>query len=217
MGIGLRAFERRQGWGLTGFIGGLGTEGYTGQAMNKHIAFAASLITLLAAHSAHAQLVVPGRAIPILPVMPFVAPILPMAPVITPILPQPAHPVLPIPTLPGVPAYRLIVPVAAAQPVKAAELGAAVPVAAFGKAVVETDRAGELRPSAPTRAIERAQRGFGLRGKKVDAPRLQAMFDGTDYGVGGTDAVVIVEEIERPQTLPESDLMREIGVAYPGK
>jgi hypothetical protein len=181
--------------------------------MNKHLSLA-GLVTLFAASAANAQLVVPGRIAPIAPVLP-IAPLI--TPLITPVLPRPAAPVLPIPTLPGVPTYRLISPVAVAQPVAAAQVGVAVPVAVFNKAVVDHDRAGEIRPSAPTRTIERAQRGFGLKGKKVDAPRLQAIFDGSDYSLDNRDAVVIVEEIERPQTLPETDLLREIGVAYPSK
>ncbi|TBR23660.1 hypothetical protein EPO15_05515 [bacterium] len=173
------------------------------------------LTTLFAAHAAHAQVVVPGRILPIGPVLPVIAPVTPN---ILPTLPRPAAPVLPIPTLPGLPTYRLIAPVAVAQPVAAASVGVAVPVAAFAKAaVVDHERAGEVRPSAPTRAIEKARKGFGLSGKKVDAPRLQAIFDGSDYSLDNRDAVVIVEEIERPQTLPEADLLREIGVAYPGK
>lgn len=182
--------------------------------MKNHLR-TAGLITLFAASAASAQLVVPGRIAPVLPTLP-IAPLI--TPVISPVLPRPAAPVLPIPTLPGVPVYRLIAPVAVAQPVGVTQVGIAVPVAAFAKAaVVDQERAGELRPAAPTRTIERAQRGFGLKGKKVDAPRLQAIFDGSDYSLDNRDAVVIVEEIERPQTLPETDLLREIGVAYPGK
>lgn len=188
--------------------------------MKNHLHHAGLLAaTLLTSTLAQAQLVVPTRVVPL-------APSLPIAPVITPViaptlpvLPRPESPVLPIPTLPGVPVYRLVAPVAVAQPVAAAEIGAAVPVAAFGKkaAVVDHEQAGAPRPSAPVRAIERARRGFGLQGKKVDAPRLQAIFDGTNYDVDEGEGVVIIEEIERPQTLPEADLLREIGVAYPGK
>lgn len=212
--LGLKSFERHQVPELTGFIGALPEEAYTGHVMNNHIKLA-GLITLFAAHAAHAQVVIPGRIFPIAPVLPVIAPVMPN---ILPTLPRPAAPVLPIPTLPGVPTYRLIAPVAVAQPVAAAQIGVVVPVVTFAKAaVVDQERAGEIRPSAPTRAIERAQRGFGLKGKKVDAPRLQAIFDGSDYSLDNRDAVVIVEEIERPQTLPETDLLREIGVAYPNK
>lgn len=179
--------------------------------MKNHITLL-GLTTLFAASAAHAQVVIPGRIFPVAPVPPVIAPVMPN---VLPTLPRPAAPVLPIPTLPGVPTYRLVAPVSV-QPVVAANVGVAVPAAVFAKsAVVDQDRAGELRPSAPTRTIERAQRGFGLKGKKVDAPRLQAIFDGSDYSLDNRDAVVIVEEIERPQTLPETDLLREIGVAYP--
>ncbi len=171
---------------------------------------------LLASVSASAQVIVPGRIIPIPGAVPAQIVHLPS---VMPTLPLPVRvpdvPVLPVPALPGVPVYRLNAPVAVAQPAVASvyQGPVAVPAAAFAGRVTE-EKAGDLRPGAPRQTIERARRAFGLQGKKPDSRRLMEMFDGTFQG-DTKDAVVLVEEVEVPQTLPENDLQREIGAVHP--
>ena len=169
---------------------------------------------------ASAQMLIPGRVIPIPGVVP--AQIVHL-PGVMPVLPAPVRvpdvPVLPVPSLPGLPMYRLNAPAAVAQPAVAAlyqgpvAVAAALPAAEFAGRVTE-EKASDLRPGAPRQTIERARRAFGLQGKKPDARRLMQMFDGTFQG-DAKDSVVIVEEVEVPQTLPENDLQREIGAVQP--
>lgn len=172
----------------------------------KHALKTSSLCTatLLVSVAVQAQLVAPIR----LPAMSFsVFPVitLPSPTRALPILPRPDVPVLPVPSLPGLPMYRYAVPVpVAAQP--AVAFAAARPAVAR----IADERSAELRPGAPAKTLQNARRAFGLQGKKVTPRRLQSLFDGA---VASDDdgAIVIVEEIERPQTLPEVDLLREIG------
>ena len=165
---------------------------------------------LLIAAAAQAQVVVlPGR-IGILPVSPIPVISLPSVVPAVPVLPRPADiPVLPVPALPGVPMFRLEdrAVAVAAPPV------AAAPVARASSKVNEKQAAPVLG-SAPVRTIERARRGFGLSGKRPDARGLQALFDGSKAS-DMDDIIAIAEEIERPQTLPEADLLAEIGPVGP--
>ncbi|MDE2291527.1 MAG: hypothetical protein KGL53_05545, partial [Elusimicrobia bacterium] len=109
--------------------------------------------------------------------------------------------VLPVPTLPGVPMYRLARASAQAAP-------------AAASARVRDAQAAPVKAAPPVKAIERARRAVGLSGQKPGADRLQAIFDGTPEprAEDADGYIAIVEEVERPQTLPENDLLREIGV-----
>lgn len=191
---------------------------------NKMLCAAALLLSI----PASAQVIAPGRVIALPGILPTQAVHLPS---VVPNLPLPVRipdvPVLPVPTLPGVPVYRLNAPAAAAQPAVAAvyqapvavayqgpvAVAAALPAAGFAGRVNE-EKASDLKPGAPRQTIERVRKAFGLQGKKPEARRLQQMFDGTFEG-DYKDNVVIVEEVEVPQTLPEHDLQREIGAVNP--
>ena len=125
-------------------------------------------------------------------------------------LPRPDVYNLPIPTLPGLPVYRYEAPTVAPRPFAAAVMPAAVAVGPYFASARVTENSGEVRPAAPNKTLETSRRAFGLEGKKPDARRLQAIFDGTQ-AANPTETVVLVEEVGRPQTLPEGDLLREIG------
>lgn len=195
-----------------GLIGGFRAESYTVTIMNTSIIAAAAALTLFAV-SAQAQFVTPVRVtVPILrtPVLGVPAPMS--------VLPRPDVYTLPVPSLPGLPVYRYAVPVAVAAqpaPVAVALPGVALPLAAgqstlSGRVRVEGE-ASRIQASAPTKTIDGARKGFGLDGKKPDANRLQSIFDGS-LGDASNETVVLVEEVDAPQTLPEVDLLREIGV-----
>lgn len=170
---------------------------------------------LLIAAVAQAQVVfVPGR-VGVLPVSPIPVITIPNAVPTVPVLPRPADiPVLPVPALPGVPMFRLEDRAVAAQAHAAPAAVAVAAPAARAAAKVDEKKAAPIQGSAPVRSIQRARRGFGLNGKHPDARGLQALFDGSK--ASDLDGIIaIVEEIERPQTLPESDLLAEIGPVGP--
>ncbi|MBI5596908.1 MAG: hypothetical protein HY928_12515 [Elusimicrobia bacterium] len=179
----------------------------------KHITKISSILgpALLLAVAAQAQVVVlPGRVgiLPITPIIPIVN--IPNAVPTVPVLPRPADvPVLPVPALPGVPMFRL------EQRAVAVAAPAAYAAPTAHAARVDEKKAAPVKAGAPVRSIERARRGFGLNGKRPDSRGLQALFDGSNKASDLDDIIAIVEEIERPQTLPEADLLGEIGPVGP--
>jgi len=138
--------------------------------------------------------------------------------------------VIPIPTLPGVPVYDLPnvdvtlapavhSPAAAAPAVSVARLGrgitaghAAHPGGLRRIPAVTTARTSMQEGAAISGFLKKAGAVLGItKGEKVSESRLSEVFDGTEVEEDEASPVW-VDAPSRPQTLPEDDLLREIGV-----
>jgi hypothetical protein len=120
-------------------------------------------------------------------------------------LPQAGMYPIGIPTLPGQPVYRLPSVSVALTAVPAAALKAAIPAkAALSGAAV----------NAQASAFSKASASLSKKGEKLpSAERLQALFDGSSENDAEVEAEPVwADSSSQPQTLPEEDLLREMGL-----
>jgi hypothetical protein len=107
-----------------------------------------------------------------------------------------------IPTLPGQPVYRLP-SVAVSLTAAAPAVKAATPVRAAAQAV-----------TAQASTFSKASAALSKKGEKLpSAQRLQDMFDGSAENDAESESEPVWAGSEStPQTLPEEDLLREMGL-----
>ncbi|HBL16168.1 MAG: hypothetical protein A2X36_07240 [Elusimicrobia bacterium GWA2_69_24] len=117
-------------------------------------------------------------------------------------LPKAAMYPLGIPTLPGQPVYRL--------PSVAVTLTAAAPAVKAATPV----RAAAAAVNAQTSTFSKASASLSQKGEKLpSAERLQDMFDGSAENDAESESEPVWAGSEStPQTLPEEDLLREMGL-----